>query len=730
MTSLLLLLLLWIVCLATGTGLSWYILPRDWRREWTFIAPIFGAGALIILSSLASYAGLAMRMAAPFVAGSGLVLSIVCAMLARRGGWRPAVDWPSTLATQALGLAAGLSALLSVFLYRAWYPYNDTFTYLTIADFLQTNSFFTPATPTALTPLYSTVWSYQQQGFRMGSTFLLAFFTALVRAQYSFDLYLPVVALGLWVGVPAFRVLCRRALFLDRRTSLAATAAYALHVCLPITNALWGFSPQAWGAALLFPAIGLHVRATGRDRPRRIISSGLFIGMLLVTYTEIIPFALIAVATCYLARLAWGRLRMNDALVSGLTPIAVAIAVAPIAAWTFVPSMIIQTGAVVGWDPRYSLFDYIGLLAGYRSLALSFIADNGISGLAARIGAVIALATVLFAAFRGPIRARRQLALIGLVFALALGWFSIGARNPWNPNEFGHPWSTFKVATYVFFLVAALWGMGIVAFWTRGGVLRGLAALQVAGWFVVFGVANVATARQVSAAMQRYTGNKTDPIGEYKRLPGLLAEFPRRQPVNLIVPNQVVWHGRLVATFLQRPTLADWSSDDLIGPQVKGDNTDPRLPSLVFNPNAAAGTATANMVLNRDLAQVVGTSFREGWYGRESDTWHSWYWLEERGGVLINVRRGGTLTVKGDLAVTAAPSREITIAVNDHPELRRTLTVPQQWFTPTLLLTGHVEEGVYELVITASGPTGAMAPADPRQIRIGVRDLTVTVGAR
>src|SRR5262249_50640086 len=157
------------------------------------LAPILGAGVLILLSADLSYAGASMHRAAPIVLGGGLTLSLVGALVFRRRP-RPTVEWRDAAWIHLIGAVAGGSALLSVVLYRAWNPYTDAFTYISIADYLQGHSYFDPAIPGTMQPVLTQMALYQHYGFRMGSNFLLAFFTALFHAEYAFDLYLPVLA--------------------------------------------------------------------------------------------------------------------------------------------------------------------------------------------------------------------------------------------------------------------------------------------------------------------------------------------------------------------------------------------------------------------------------------------------------------------------------------------------------------------------------------------------------
>lgn len=376
MLSLFLLLSLWVISAAIGLGATSLMLPRRAQRDRLLFAPVFGVGLISLLSGAASYAGWSMRSAVPLVGVALALVAVAGAVRFRAQGVRD--EYRAAAWTHAVGFAAALSVLTGVLFLGVWDPYSDAFTYVAIADHLQTHAHFDPVDPGAYQPLLTQMAIYQQLGFRMGTNFLLAFVTAAFRMPYAFDMYIPVLALGVWIAVPGVWLLCRRVLLLSGRHSGLAALLYGLHVGVPISNALWGFLPQAFGMALMFPVIVLHVRATSRrQRGRALLSAGLLWGVLLLTYPEMLPFVIAAVGACYASRLFLGRLSWPDAFVAGGVPLVLGAAVAPLAAASFVELLRIQAGVVVGQDSHLTLFDYLGVLAGFRtpSLPLTQLAE-------------------------------------------------------------------------------------------------------------------------------------------------------------------------------------------------------------------------------------------------------------------------------------------------------------------------------------------------------------------
>lgn len=743
MSSFVYLVVSWILCFAIGFGTALVLLPSNWPRERILLAPVLGAGVLVWLSGFLSYCGLSMRTAAPIICICGIATSAAGVWIAHRRHEFVFKSSGTAAYAHVLGLIGGSSALASIFLYHAWNPYTDAFTYISIADFLQNHSFLSPAIPGATHPVLTQVFIYQQGGYRMGSNFLLSFFAALFHADYSFDVYMPVLSLGLWLAVPGFWVFCRRALFMPALATVFATMIFALHTGIPITNAEWGFMPEAWGFVFMLPFLALYMRAgNGCDRIRRIIATGVFGGLLLLTYTEIVPFILLFVAL-YSTHRIWHREIRRRAKKLQLTtlipfstlayvagPILVAMAIAPLATWHFIPVIIRQSHAVVGGDIHLSALDYIGMLSGFRSLAETDILSPGILGTIWRLAALTATTIVLVTAIRGPRRVRLQIGSLAIPFILALLWFGLYATNPWEQGKVGQPWDIYKLITYSFFLFVALWGCGLAVLWKGYGFNRLLALAQVLAFLAFFPVATVRTARVQANQMEVFTGTRVNPIVQYKRIPSMLRSIPQDLPVNLLIPSEEGKHQQLVAYFMHRPVIADWSEDGYVWPHM--DHSKPfqvqsEYPTLYYDTSEGPGTV-AHLKLIPSAGIGVMVAFGPGWWSAEQDGKNRWRWLQQRGEIdLTVIGKGGWLTLTGELAV-ANKQRTITISVNDQPEITSTYTLPPRWFEPFTWTRVYLSGGRHQVFISADGPPGGFLH-DPREIRIGVRNLIWKISA-
>jgi hypothetical protein len=716
---------IWAVCMAVGLGACGLLFPRRWQRDRIALAPLVGAGVLALLASVASYAGASMQSAMPFILGASFVLSAAGLAVSTRG-CRTRRDWRAASTLHLLGAVAACGVLAAPVIYRAWDPYSDAFTYISIADYLQAHSYFEPAVPGSSHPVLSQMAMYQRFGFRMGSNFLLAFFTALRHADYSFDLYMPTLALSLWVAVPSFMIFCRRACLLPTRVALLATALYALHAAVPLANALRGFMPQAWGQAFAIAALAFYMRIPSVDRVRAVLTVGVFLGLVVLCYPEVFPFVAAAGVGAHLTRIA-ARVPVSRAVASGLMPILAAMAVVPIAAFQFLGVMAVQVNAVVGWDPQLTSRGYLSMLAGQRATGVAFFEPSRAIAGALHALALASCGTAVYGFLTASPPARRIIATFAAPFVLALAWFALFSGNPRDPRMSGDPWRVYKLVTYGFFLFVPCVAIGLAALWRRGGARKLFAATQIAAAIIFFALGVRATALSSVRMMRAFTTDVRDPIGEYKQLtqlPGLAPEAP----VNLFIPTEPK-HRQLVAYFIRRPVIADWSDDGYIAPYLepryRAQRLDPAHPTLEYTTRAEPG-APGRLLLRRNLRDVgVSGTFAKGWYGREEDSGRWWHWLERSGTIEFSVPYSGVLTVAADVAIVTAPQRTVTIGVDGHDALDRQYILNERWFTPFTSEPISVTAGRHVLTIRADGEARRITAEDPRIVRMGIRDLTL-----
>lgn len=152
---------------------------------------------------------------------------------------------------------ASLPILMPVLQFGCYNPFTDIFTYLVHAQWLQTHPFSYIATPSNFYPATTQITMYQQQGFRMGASFFLAFIQGLFQFSWSYDAYPIAVCVAFTSGCLLIAGLIFQISQTSRATSLFLSL---LTVCLPngfLFGAQWGFFPQTFGLTFMAGAIYL-----------------------------------------------------------------------------------------------------------------------------------------------------------------------------------------------------------------------------------------------------------------------------------------------------------------------------------------------------------------------------------------------------------------------------------------------------------------------------------------
>ncbi len=289
-----------ILTLSTLIGRAWgSLFPDSLAGSARFyLAPVLGMATLTIFASL---------IGRVFPLGSSVfvpifILSLVIGALALESVIFQAMRHAAVISV--FGVTCGASVLAPLFVFGAFNAHNDAFTYLVHANWLQHNAFNEVISAVDVTPLNSQVSLYQREGFRMGSSFLLALAQSFSNLQWSFEVYPAVMVSAiatccLAMGFPLATLL--RPLRLDIRLATLCLPAFTLGGL--VFGANFGFLPQtvglAFGGALLF-AIGplLQWASIAPRAWSDIIKAACPAALLLAAagfaYSELLPFLLTA----------------------------------------------------------------------------------------------------------------------------------------------------------------------------------------------------------------------------------------------------------------------------------------------------------------------------------------------------------------------------------------------------------------------------------------------------
>lgn len=149
------------------------------------------------------------------------------------------------------GMVCSLPVMFFIIKFDGFNPATDIFTYLAQAQWLQEHAFHEKAVPSGYFPYLTQVLVYQGPGSRMGASFFLALLQSLFDVRWSYNIYIPTVALALSCGCLVFGAVIKQIVNIDRRVILLLCLFPAYSLNGYIFGAQWGFFPQTFGMGLI-----------------------------------------------------------------------------------------------------------------------------------------------------------------------------------------------------------------------------------------------------------------------------------------------------------------------------------------------------------------------------------------------------------------------------------------------------------------------------------------------
>jgi hypothetical protein len=635
----------WLVVLTlAGRGLARLLAGRLQPLARLFLAPVLGLALYIILAT-----GVGWLMGArPWVTvGVTLLVSMISLRFEK--------DWQGfglvMIWQLAVGVLVSFGVLASVIHCGGYDVFNDTFTYLVHAQWLQKHSFLTPAAPTALEPVYTQVSLYQTLGLRMGASFFLAWVQASSPFEWSIDVYPAVVALALTSGALAIGGLIEALVPGNRRIALAWSVAAGTAVGGFSNGALTGFLPQTCGLALVPALLALLTgfRPPPAGQGRRMLAVVLPLAVIVsaigFAYSELLPLVCISVLGWFIISVITGR-RLAGGWVRAAVVFVVVIAVI----WNaeclrIYRALGTQTKALTGWPVPWSLVEFLGFATGFRSGSGDgngwLITTPAIARTLLPVILSLLAALPLVSYLRQPrhlLRWTASVVFVGLCLA-GVCYFRYATPSPW-PIGTGQTWNQFKLFTWLSPVLLALSGAGAAVF-ARSPRAVGVWACLLGGWTIASLHANNQLAGPRVAEVLLQTGYAHDPFAAYRQLRALVHATDPRGPVYLDLGGPDAKSRQMVAYFLHDyPVAADWSDDVYIYPWLPAgwqkispadcrwwihraalaEKVSPRGPALRVG--ALELSPIPEFVATREAVS--------GGHGIESDTSGWWVWTASR----------------------------------------------------------------------------------------------------
>ncbi|MBA2710866.1 MAG: hypothetical protein H0U57_09770 [Tatlockia sp.] len=437
-----------ILFLATVIGRIWTRgLPYKSRVAGLFyLSPILGLGTLTIIATVVGkILPLGNNLLIPFIVFVLLLYSFL------REKQKTLMIYHASL-VGLFGIICGLSILAPLYFYGAVNTNNDSFLYLTHSNWLQLHAFNDKISIAEMTPLKTAVAIFQDQGLRMGGSFLLALFQGLFRMSWSYELY-PAILIAaissccLAIGFPLAGMLRS----LKRGIRLALLSIPALTVGGLVWGANNGFFSQtvglSFGASLLFFLGPLFNWITTSKPTNLAILKATLPGIVLLVsvtfaYPELDPFIILGLGfSAFLLALRTHTLKKMIICLVFLFGLSAIILNSEL--MRVYSALRIEAGAVVGAPVEWSLLGYIAHIFGVH-------AGNEISAL--KIGLLFLLFALLIVERRSLWSAIKNGKLMPAASVLGIFFLSLLFYRYIVPSPFdkgvGQSWSQFKLSDW------------------------------------------------------------------------------------------------------------------------------------------------------------------------------------------------------------------------------------------------------------------------------------------
>lgn len=630
----------------TIVGRLWSLaFPTEFRQSARFyLAPALGLATFVLIASmLGQHLPLGDTIVVP------LVLSFILIVALRLDSFRPELVH-QLIIIGMFGILCGTSLLAPLYFNGAINAHNDTFTYLAHSNWLQQNAFSAQISAEQVTPAGTQILLYQLHGFRMGASYLLAFFQALLNIRWSYDVYPAVVISAmsvccLAIGFPIAGLLKR----LPTHIRLALLALPSFSLGGLVFGANLGFLPQTVGLAVASGAVLATGAALQWSAPERrsvgsIVTAAFPIAVLLTAaifaYSEMVPFLIAAFGLSGLCFAIWSGAWRN-VYILGCAVALLTLLLSNVELIRAYHSLRTQASVVVGGPVEWSILSFVAHAIGIQA---GIWDDQRFTYLGIAWGLILAL--VVLSNFRSiswcSIRSVGSLLIPALLllfgFLCGLIYFRYAVASPF-PVGTGQSWSQFKLMEWAHPFVAALVLAVLASFLAYSSrsyhrivfVLLGMAAL---------GSCYIGVLR--TSGVIRYYGNVADLDAFYRDFRRtVFAACPLGSSVYLALGGPDLYHEykfrQLASVYLaDRDVRSDWRSDGYIDHlmPVARVNLLPAKGDCLVEPNAIADPVRSTTVIGPVRVGVFDGSPKfqiasvDGAYGLESDGRNWWRWVE------------------------------------------------------------------------------------------------------
>ena len=739
-----LLVLFAILALANLIGRLWSpaFPPRLQEAARLYLSPVMGLAILTIVAGIVGrHLALGNTIAVPAASAALLATALYFEKNLSEAGRHLAY-------ITLFAIICGTSVLAPLYVYGALNSHNDTFTYLAQGNWLQGHAFSETISADNATPSSTQVALYQAAGLRMGASFLLAFFQALLNLRWSSAIYPALVIAGvsaccLAIGFPIARRL--RVLRLDLQ--LALLALPALSVGGLVFGANYGFLPQtfglAFGGAALFAAGPLLTKATRAEATLQVVGAAIPVSLLLVaaifSYSEIVPFLFAALGISGLFVACKSNSKRN-VLLFGISLAVATLMVTNTELVRLYSALLMQAGAVVGspvdWRPTSFFAHGIGVHAGaWDSIELNYF------GLVwAVLVGIIFVVIVVKTPGREPwpdsVAVVPALTIL-VVFAVTFLYFRYGVASPF-PVGVGQSWSQFKLAEWAHPFLSLILLAGLCSRLTFASHRRGPVILALVFFTTV--AAGVGAIARTKPLMDYYRGvnNLEAFYGDFRK--AVSESCPPLAPIYLKLNGSHLKFRQMAALYLEDRVLrSDWKDDGYIFPLLPSDQRQAKLEKgdCIVEPIEDGGLELPVVVGPFRVGMFDGRnrfflSSSSGDYGQEGTVTDRWWWVRQSARFKFEPllqSEGSPVMARITFGYRVRTDQTLVVEVGDDDHLLHKFTVKGRTDMPA-----RFDEGVsipygrpIVVRISTDGISSSLSLGDSRSAAFVVQNVSIVV---
>jgi hypothetical protein len=719
-------------CSVAGTAVCRFLPFKIRSHATAAYSPLIGLALFVLLSTLVAWVGIGFRtwICLPLSAAAVLAALWLCG--------DPGKALRVAAQSSAFAVLSSIGWFFPIIRYQAFNPYNDTFTYLVHAQWLQSHPFRESARVSGQYPALTQIATYQAHQARMGASFLFGWVQATFGVDWSYLVYPAVAVLPLIAGALA---VAGTALFVVRKGRLVCWlgAAAAVTTLNGFSfGTMLGFLPQSYGIALGFGGLGLLgmcvycLRHDGLLLTRALIPSAILMAALLFCYPEVTPLILIAALAYSLVEMLSDRALARAIAGLGLRLTLAVLLLANVEVFRSVRSLTVQAKAVGGGPVAWSPLQFLAHAAGFLSGAW----DGSYWTFYYAPVTEIAVLLLLTGCCAVLIRYRRSIRLEAVAPAVAMlglsvcAWlyFRYASASPWGVGT-GQSWSQFKISNWVSLFILFLI-ICAVALASNGGSFRRFAVLGGLLLWQGSGLAwNYVLADYRTRGIRQETGFDRAPFSSYLQIRSA-APLAGNAPIYLAMGGPHHKSREMVTYFLaDRPLASDWSDDAYLFPMLpEAERTYNIQPSMWI---MSAGSTGPLRAMERRIGTVsllpapkIQPLAVTGGYTEEIEGNSNWRWTAHLLEYRYKAMGAGPLQLRARfIYLPASAGRQLRLEVREGAARMIETIAMQPGWTPSVSPNFKIHSADFSLIFECDQPPVRLSPADPRTVAFLIKDL-------